>query len=130
MVNLSPEISSGGTFEAKFRQDTTNVAPNMGIVNATSNDYNDLNNLPSINGNVLKGNKTSEELGIVGDKHYVHNQRIAADVWTIVHNLDKFPSVTVVDSGNNVVVGEIVYINNNTVQVSFSGEFSGSAYLN
>ena len=102
----------------------------MGVVNATSNNYNDLSNKPSINGVILVGNKTGAELGIVNDKNFVYVQATSSDVWEIEHNLDKYPSVTVVDSGGSVVVGEIVYINKNNVRITFTSAFSGKAYLN
>ena len=67
---------------------------------------------------------------VTTDKHYVHTQSVAASVWTITHNLDKYPSVTVVDSGENVVVGDVQYIDRNSLTVAFNGAFSGKAYLN
>lgn len=128
--NLTPTIVGGGTFKAGFTTNQTQLNGSMGVVNATSDNYNDLSNKPSINGVVLIGNKTGEELGIVYDKTFVYNQAISSDVWDIEHNLDKYPSVTVVDSGGSVVVGEIVYINKNNVRITFTSAFSGKAYLN
>ena len=64
------------------------------------------------------------------DKNFVFTQGSAASTWTINHNLEKFPSVTVVDSANNVVVGDIAYTNTNSLTVSFSSTFSGKAYIN
>ena len=128
--NLIPTIVGGGTFKAGFTTNQTQLNGSMGIVNATSDNYNDLSNKPSINGVVLVGNKTGEELGIVYDKTFVYNQATSSDVWEIEHNLDKYPSVTVVDSGGSVVVGEIVYINKNNVRITFTSAFSGKAYLN
>ena len=65
-----------------------------------------------------------------GDKTYVHVQSSAASVWVVTHNLNKYPSVTVVDSAGSVVVGEVVYNNTNKVTITFIGSFSGKAYLN
>ncbi len=64
------------------------------------------------------------------DVHYTFNQRVPAEVWNIAHNMNKFPSVSIVDSGGNVVIGNIDYVDRNNVQVTFNGAFSGSAYLN
>ena len=61
---------------------------------------------------------------------YVFDQSSAADEWTIFHNLNRFPSVTVVDSAGSVCVGEVLYIDENTVKCIFSAPFSGIAYLN
>lgn len=95
-----------------------------------TNDYNDLENKPKINGVILSGNKTSGELGLTGDKTYVHHQSTPALVWEITHNLDKFPSVTIVDSAGSVVIGEVTYESENKLKVAFTVEFGGSAYLN
>lgn len=64
------------------------------------------------------------------DKTFVFTQNVASDLWIINHNLNKFPSVSIVDSGNNMVIGDVIYENANNLQISFSGAFSGSAYLN
>lgn len=128
--NLTPTIVGGGTFKAGFTSDQKQMAGSMGVVNATSNNYNDLANKPSINGVTLVGNKTSEELNVVGDKTFVYNQATSVDVWEITHNLDKYPAVTVVDSGGSVVIGEVVYIDKNNVRITFTSAFSGKAYFN
>lgn len=64
------------------------------------------------------------------DKFYLFNQVSASNKWYIKHNLNKYPSVTIVDSAENVVVGEVQYINNNELTVYFTAPFSGRAYLN
>ena len=64
------------------------------------------------------------------DKTYVHTQSSASNTWSITHNLGKFPSVSVVDSAENLVLGDITYINNNSLTISFSATFSGKAYIN
>lgn len=64
------------------------------------------------------------------DRHYVHKQLSASREWLITHNLSKFPSVTVVDSAQTVVIGEVTYIDSNNLKITFSAEFSGKAYLN
>lgn len=61
---------------------------------------------------------------------YEYRQDAAAAVWNIEHNLNKYPSVSVVDSGNNVIYGDITYIDKNNLQIKFSAEFGGRAYLN
>ena len=128
--NLTPTIISGGTFKAGFTTNQKQLNGSMGVVNATSNNYNDLANKPSINGVALAGNKTSEELNIIEDKTFVYTQAVSSDVWEIKHNLDKYPAVTVVDSGNSVVIGEIVYIDKNNIRITFTSAFSGKAYFN
>lgn len=60
---------------------------------------------------------------------YHHTQSIASATWTINHNLGWYPNLTVQDSSGSVVEGEIAYTNSNTLTVTFTGAFSGDAYL-
>jgi len=64
------------------------------------------------------------------DKDYRHNQNSASSVWTINHNLNKFPNVVVFDSADNQAVGAITHVNKNQLTITFSASFSGTAYLN
>lgn len=61
--------------------------------------------------------------------NYTHNQITSSSTWTITHNLGFFPAVSVVDSGGNYVVGDVTYVSQNVVTVSFSSSFGGKAYL-
>lgn len=60
---------------------------------------------------------------------YTHNQLTSSSTWSITHNLGFFPAVTVVDSGNNVVIGDVTYVSQNSLTVAFSASFGGKAYL-
>lgn len=66
----------------------------------------------------------------IADKYLEFLQVVPSDQWYIVHNLDKNPSVTVNDSAGTTVVGEIEYLNSNSLIISFQAPFSGKAYLN
>lgn len=68
--------------------------------------------------------------GGAGDLTYVFNQIVPSATWNINHNLSKFPSVTVVDSADSVVFGDVTHIDNNNLTVTFNSAFSGKAYLN
>lgn len=61
---------------------------------------------------------------------FIHLQTRAAAAWTIVHGMGRFPSVSVTDSAGSLVAGEVSYPDENTVEVTFRGAFSGKAYLN
>jgi len=65
-----------------------------------------------------------------GAPTFEFDQGAASTTWDITHNLGKFPSITVIDTGNTVVTGEYNYVNNNRVILTFSAAFSGKAYLN
>ena len=75
---------------------------------------------------------------VIGQKispTYTHNQSSASDTWIIRHNLEKHPSITVVDSAETVVHGKIEYNSKNKVTVTFrlnedAYALSGKAYLN
>lgn len=64
------------------------------------------------------------------DKHYTFTQVAASAIWNITHNLKKKPSVSIVDSAENNVYGDIEYINENQLTITFNSAFSGKAYLN
>jgi hypothetical protein len=60
---------------------------------------------------------------------YRHVQTIPATTWTIVHNLGFRPNVTVVDTAGEQVEGEVDYVSETTVVVTFTAAFAGDAYL-
>lgn len=60
---------------------------------------------------------------------YTHDQLVPSDTWTIAHGLGGYPGVNVVDSAGTQVEGGVTYLDANTVVVSFSAAFSGTAHL-
>ena len=64
------------------------------------------------------------------DRTYVHVQSTASNNWTINHNLGKYPSVSIVDSAQNEIFGDVIYTSQNQCIVSFKSTFSGKAYCN
>ena len=64
------------------------------------------------------------------DKNYIHTQGVASITWVVTHNLNKRPSVMVVDSADTVVIGQVQYNSDNQITLTFSGSFSGKAYFN
>ena len=60
---------------------------------------------------------------------YHHTQGTSSAVWTITHNLGWYPNVTVQDSGGSIVEGEIAYTSTMSLTITFTGAFSGRAYL-
>ena len=61
---------------------------------------------------------------------YVFTQSTPATVWTINHDLGKYPAVNIVDSANDEVIGEVKYNSTSQVVLTFSAAFSGKAFLN
>ena len=66
------------------------------------------------------------------DKNFVSNNIsfTANTAQTITHNLNKFPSVTTVDSGGSHVVGDIQHIDTNSFRITFTASFTGKVYVN
>jgi hypothetical protein len=60
---------------------------------------------------------------------YHHTQSVASATWVINHYLGWYPNLTVQDSSGSIVEGELAYTNTNTLTVTFTGAFSGNAYL-
>ena len=84
-------------------------------------------------GKEFLGKVTTDEIDFELDKNYYHNQTVPSAIWEITHNLEKVPSITVIDSSNRVVYGEIELVSGNELnelKIYFNGAFSGKAYLN
>jgi len=64
------------------------------------------------------------------DKTFEFDQGQPALVWTIQHNLNKFPSVSVVDTSNTVVNSQVNYVDKNNITINNTAQFAGKAYLN
>jgi hypothetical protein len=62
-------------------------------------------------------------------RRHVHTQGVSSNEWVITHTLGGKPSVTIVDSADTLVIGEVKYDSNTQVTVSFTSAFSGFAYL-
>lgn len=60
---------------------------------------------------------------------YTHDQMTPAFVWTIQHDLAFFPNVTVMESAGKQIFGDVEYIDQNNLTITFSREVAGKAYL-
>lgn len=63
-------------------------------------------------------------------ENYVHDQQTASATWVVNHNMNKYPSVNIVDTANDEVTGDVRYNNLNQITITFTAAFSGKAYLN
>ena len=80
---------------------------------------------------MANGSVTTELGGGPGsDLNYVHDQGSPSTTWNVAHLLNKYPSVTVVDTAGTVVVGDISYTDSNNLVLTFNAVFSGKAYIN
>lgn len=60
---------------------------------------------------------------------FVHNQITSSTNWTVNHNLNFYPNVTVYDSAGSMVEGSVNHISPTSLTITFSGAISGKAYL-
>lgn len=64
-----------------------------------------------------------------GAAYHRHQQDTPAAVWSIPHPLGYRPTVTVSDTAGTVIEGDVRYLSDSLVEVSFSVAFTGVAYL-
>jgi hypothetical protein len=64
------------------------------------------------------------------DAAYVHTQSTATAVWTVAHNLGKYPSVTVTDSAGSTILPDIHYDSTAQVTLTFGSPTSGLVFCN
>ena len=64
------------------------------------------------------------------DRNYVHTQIEESDIWIIQHNLNKFPTVILVDEDGYTIGGSLKFINSDTVHATFSQPVRGQAFVN
>lgn len=81
-------------------------------------------------GNTIDVTKDENNKYTIKSKSFVHEQTQASAAWLIQHDLGKFPSVSIVDSAGTVVMGEVRYLDLNSILISFIAPFCGKAYLN
>lgn len=65
----------------------------------------------------------------LADKNHVTNFTVTDEV-SITHNLNKYPSVSVMDSAGDQVEGEVYYVNPIQLIVRFNNPFSGRVTCN
>ena len=61
---------------------------------------------------------------------YTHTQTIAATVWTVAHNLNRKPSITVVNNLDQRIEPDVGYVDANVVQVTHGTEITGKVFCN
>lgn len=81
------------------------------------------------------GNLTDEKYYVmnrvhIGDATYQHTQSSASTTWAVNHGLEKKPSVSIADSSDNVIYGEVTYTDLNNLTITLSAPTSGKAYIN
>jgi hypothetical protein len=116
------EVNSIDTSDTTFI-DMTPTTPTSGNVEITASLS--ATGTPD-NTKFLRGDNT----WVKADKDFVFTQAAPSATWSIQHDMDKFPSVSVVNNNNVLMYGNITYVDKNNLTINFSAGFSGKAYLN
>lgn len=107
-LNAEFDVSEVTNFDALFQIDAQMSVRGEGTINVT----------------------TTDGTYVVTSTTYIHEQGIASDIWVINHNLNKYPSVSVVDTAGTVFTAQVEYIDENNCKVYINGATKGKAYLN
>jgi hypothetical protein len=117
---LLPEQNSI-TGELKIASSITDIQPNDNVIIALFD-----NGAEGIIIENLSRNSGQNNPG----ETYIHTQIAPTSLWVIQHNLNKFPSTTIVDSAGSEVIGDKVYVSSDCIEVTFKSAFAGLAFLN
>lgn len=127
------DISEGVNFDALFQIDGGAM---WGTIGGNIQEQTDLIELldekvNSIEGQGVINTTRIDDRVIITSTTFVFEQAIATDTWVINHNLNKFPSIYVVDTAGHSQMPDDIEVNDmNTITVRFLAAFSGFAYLN
>jgi len=72
----------------------------------------------------------SETMTTIADKNYIHTQETPSEIWTVEHNLGKYPAVRIQDENGHSIIGDIVDISINELTIQFTNEQTGKAIIN
>lgn len=86
--------------------------------------------IDTIEGDDLIGVSRNENTITLNSQTFVFEQGIASKEWNIIHNLNKRPSIELVDSSGRVFEAVKDYISDNQVIIRLDAATSGYAYLN
>ena len=80
---------------------------------------------------ILKVGFTNDDWEEISNNIYSYEEEFVDRTFlTVTHNMNKYPSVVVMDSTMRQVVTEVTYIDRNRLDVSWTGETSGRIVCN
>lgn len=74
-------------------------------------------------------NKNNDVISEVA-RTFIFEQGRASNEWVIIHNMNKYPSVVVVDSSGNEIESSVEYNTRDKLIIRLNASFSGKAFLN
>lgn len=85
--------------------------------------------LVQVNGRIRELSSQDKFLNKVIDS-FVFEQLVPSAIWEIEHNMNKFPSISIVQDDGTEVYGLKIYNSSNKITLSFSKPITGKAFLN
>jgi len=81
---------------------------------------------------ILKGSTNSDWVAIAagGDLTFLYTEPTPQILWTLAHNMGKFPSVTVLNTSGDEVEAFVNHVDDNNLSITFNTATSGTATLN
>ena len=139
-VNAEFQVQPDVTFTADIKTETSTIdhtqlvnrsVPNQHPIEAITGLREALDNVV----NNIEGGSNIEverqgDRAVINSTTFIFEQGIASDVWVITHNLNKAPSITLVDSSGAEFQARKVYNSLNQVTIYLNGATTGKAYLN
>lgn len=78
----------------------------------------------------IEGETEFQYQDLIGKDTFIWDQPRAESVWEFSHPMSKYPAVSIVDSAGSLVHGDVEYLSESRIKITFSSGFSGKAYLN
>lgn len=145
-IEIEFETSPRNPIEVSF-DNYTRISKHNQLLERDADDCHPIKAITGLedNLNTLSGNITAEQTARENEdiilqnqinalsvlaQGYIHEQGVASSEWIVNHNLNKYPSVSVVDSAENSLIVEVEYIDKNNVKIKMNGASKGRAYLN
>lgn len=128
-LNLTGNITLSGNVVVGGTVDGVDISDTLSPVSSTLSKINNITVTQGVNLDTMESNIATNNAKVT-DKHHAHTQGSSSASWVVNHNLNKHPSVTVVDSAGTIVIGQVAYGSLNQATLTFKASFSGKAYFN
>lgn len=130
-AEISPSEHFDCSFEIHVTPDISHLATKQELEDAVEQLEEEIAQINiNIEGSGLIDVQRTDDATVISSKTFVFEQAIASNVWEITHNLNKRPSIQLVDSTGREFEAVKDYINDNQVVITLESATTGFAYLN
>lgn len=130
-AEISPSEHFDCSFEINVTPDISHLATKQELADAVEQLEEEIAQATlNIEGSELIDVQRTDDTTVISSKTFVFEQAIASNVWEITHNLNKRPSIQLVDSTGREFEAVKDYINDNQVVITLESATTGFAYLN